>query len=54
MGNFVDILFIHAHLFTMAGNGVGYVADGAVAVRGATIVAAAQRPTWRRSMPRTR
>ena len=39
MGNFVDILFIHAHLFTMAGNGVGYVADGAVAVRGATIVA---------------
>jgi 5-methylthioadenosine/S-adenosylhomocysteine deaminase len=29
----VDTLIIHAHLFTMQGEGVGYVADGAVAVR---------------------
>lgn len=30
----VDLLVRHAHLFTMSGPGVGYVADGAVAVRG--------------------
>jgi 5-methylthioadenosine/S-adenosylhomocysteine deaminase len=29
----VDTLIIHAHLFTMQGEGVGYVADGAVTVR---------------------
>ena len=34
----VDTLFVHAHLFTMEGNGVGYQADGAVAVRGNRIV----------------
>jgi 5-methylthioadenosine/S-adenosylhomocysteine deaminase len=28
-----DTLIIHAHLFTMQGDGVGYVADGAVAVK---------------------
>jgi 5-methylthioadenosine/S-adenosylhomocysteine deaminase len=39
MGEVVDTLLIHAHLFTLAGDGVGYVADGAVAVRGSTIVA---------------
>ena len=27
-------LIVHAHLFTMKGDGVGYVADGAVAVQG--------------------
>ena len=34
----VDTLFVHAHLFTMEGNGVGYQPDGAVAVRGNRIV----------------
>jgi 5-methylthioadenosine/S-adenosylhomocysteine deaminase len=34
-----DVLVTHAHLFTMAGDGVGYVADGAVAVRGSRIAA---------------
>ncbi len=33
------ILITHAHLFTMQGNGVGYVADGAVAIQGQRIVA---------------
>lgn len=35
----VDKLIIHAHLFTMQGEGVGYVADGAVAVLGSQILA---------------
>lgn len=35
----VDFLITHAHLFTMQGDGVGYVADGAVAVRGHQIEA---------------
>ena len=35
----VDCLFVNAHLFTRAGEGVGYVADGAVAVSGNRIVA---------------
>ena len=48
MGEVVDSLLVHAHVFTMAGSqdgdlggylGVGYLADGAVAVRGDTIVA---------------
>ena len=34
----IDFLFLHAHLFTMQGDGVGYVPDGAVAVRGEHIV----------------
>jgi 5-methylthioadenosine/S-adenosylhomocysteine deaminase len=34
----VDLLVQHAHLLTMQGNGVGYVRDGAVAVRGNSIV----------------
>jgi 5-methylthioadenosine/S-adenosylhomocysteine deaminase len=29
-----DLLIAHAHLFTLAGEGVGYLADGAVAVTG--------------------
>ena len=29
----VDALILHAHLFTLSGQGVGYIADGAVAVR---------------------
>lgn len=36
----VDWLFNHAHLFTLRGDGVGYVPDGAVAVAGNRIVAA--------------
>lgn len=35
----VDRLIIHAHLLTMAGEGVGYIADGAVAVQGTRIAA---------------
>lgn len=34
----VDYLLIHGHLFTMGGEGVGYQADGAVAVRSDRIV----------------
>jgi len=34
----VDLLVLHAHLLTMRGEGVGYVKDGAVAVRGDHIV----------------
>ena len=39
MGEGVDVLVAHAYLFTMEGPGVGYVADGAVAVRGSRIAA---------------
>ncbi|MBE9525030.1 MAG: amidohydrolase family protein [Chloroflexi bacterium] len=39
MSELTDILITHAHLFTMAGMGVGYVPDGAVAVRGDHIIA---------------
>jgi 5-methylthioadenosine/S-adenosylhomocysteine deaminase len=35
----IDSLVIHAHMFTMQGHGVGYVADGALAVQGTRIVA---------------
>ncbi len=38
MGN-VDVLITHAHTFTMQGEGVGYVADGALAVTGSRIMA---------------
>lgn len=34
----VSTLITHAHLFTMQGEGVGYIADGAVAVAGARII----------------
>jgi 5-methylthioadenosine/S-adenosylhomocysteine deaminase len=34
-----DTLIAHGHLFTMQGEGVGYVADGAIAVEGTRIVA---------------
>lgn len=34
----VDILLLHAHTFTMEGEGVGYLADGAVAIRKDRIV----------------
>lgn len=36
----VDCLFKHAHLFTLQGDGVGYIPDGAVAVSGNRIVSA--------------
>ncbi len=39
MTEHADILITHAHLFTMRGSGVGYVADGAVAIQGSQIVA---------------
>jgi len=39
MAEHTDILITHAHLFTLQGEGVGYVADGAVAVRGSRIAA---------------
>ncbi|MHC4607859.1 MAG: amidohydrolase family protein, partial [Planctomycetota bacterium] len=35
-----DIVVVHAHLFTLEGDGVGYVSDGAVAVKGNRIAAA--------------
>ncbi len=35
----VDVLITHAHTFTMQGEGVGYVADGALAVSGSRITA---------------
>lgn len=38
MNEACDTLLIHAHLLTMQGEGVGYLADGAVAVRGDSIV----------------
>jgi 5-methylthioadenosine/S-adenosylhomocysteine deaminase len=44
MVELVDTLVTNAHLFTMAGQGVGYVADGAVAVRDSRIVAAGPTP----------
>jgi 5-methylthioadenosine/S-adenosylhomocysteine deaminase len=34
-----DALIVHGHLFTMAGQGVGYIEDGALAVRGTRIAA---------------
>jgi len=34
-----NILITHAHLFTMQGTGVGYVADGAIAIQGSRIAA---------------
>ena len=40
----VDKLIVHAHLFTMAGHSVGYIEDGAVAVRGERITAVAPTP----------
>lgn len=39
MNEHADTLVTHAHLFTMQGQGVGYVADGAVAVKGNRIAA---------------
>jgi len=35
----INILIVHGHVFTMQGAGVGYIADGAIAVRGTGIVA---------------
>jgi 5-methylthioadenosine/S-adenosylhomocysteine deaminase len=35
----VDILVTHAHLFTMQGQGVGYVADGSLAIHNGKILA---------------
>lgn len=46
----VDWLFTHAHLFTMQGDGVGYVPDGAVAVSGSRIVAAGPTGEVRRML----
>ncbi len=42
MSKHADILITHAHLFTMQGTGVGYISDGAVAVRGDQVVAVGQ------------
>jgi 5-methylthioadenosine/S-adenosylhomocysteine deaminase len=44
MNEAVDVLVAHAHLFTMRGAGVGYLADGAVAVKGSRIVAVGPTP----------
>ena len=39
MDRTVDLMIVHAHLFTMQGAGVGYVRDGAVAVTGSAVTA---------------
>lgn len=39
MNEHADLLVTHAHLFTLAGAGVGYIADGAVAIQGRRIAA---------------
>lgn len=39
MRQHVDTLITHAHLFSMQGNGVGYIADGALAVKDGLIEA---------------
>jgi 5-methylthioadenosine/S-adenosylhomocysteine deaminase len=39
MPEHADILITHAHLFTLADEGVGYIADGAVAINGSRITA---------------
>jgi len=39
MTEYADTLIRHAHLFTMQGEGVGYIADGAVAITGNHITA---------------
>jgi 5-methylthioadenosine/S-adenosylhomocysteine deaminase len=39
MTELIKTLIAHAHLFTMQGEGVGYIADGAVAIDGTRIVA---------------
>ena len=39
MAETVDMLITHAHLFTMQGDGVGYVGDGAVVVKGSRVAA---------------
>jgi 5-methylthioadenosine/S-adenosylhomocysteine deaminase len=39
MAEHTDTLITHAHLFTLQGEGVGYVADGAVAVKGSRFAA---------------
>jgi 5-methylthioadenosine/S-adenosylhomocysteine deaminase len=44
MSETMDTLITHAHLFTMAGQGVGYVPDGAVAVQGDRIKAVGPTP----------
>ena len=38
MPEHADTLITHGYLFTMQGDGVGYVPDGAVAVQGAEII----------------
>ena len=40
----IDILITHAHLFTMQGEGVGYIQDGAIAVQGKKIQAVGSTP----------
>lgn len=44
MDDRVDTLIAHAHLFTLQGEGVGYVPDGAVAVQGSRIAAVGPTP----------
>jgi 5-methylthioadenosine/S-adenosylhomocysteine deaminase len=46
-----DILFLHAYLFTMEGEGVGYVPDGALAVSGSKITAAGSSAEMRARFP---
>jgi len=40
----IDTLILHAHTFTMQGEGVGYIADGAVGIRGDQIISVGTAP----------
>jgi len=44
MAQHTDTLITHAHLFTLSGPGVGYLADGALAVQGRRIAAVGPTP----------
>jgi 5-methylthioadenosine/S-adenosylhomocysteine deaminase len=44
MSESIDTLITHAHLFTMQGSGVGYMHDGAVAIKGGRITAVGPAP----------
>jgi 5-methylthioadenosine/S-adenosylhomocysteine deaminase len=44
MSAFIDILIAHGHLFTMQGAGVGYIPDGAVAIKDSRIVEVGPTP----------
>lgn len=53
MSQSIDLLITHAHMFTMQGNGVGYIHDGALAIQGSQIAAVGPTPNLKtRYQPR--